>query len=314
MVVPAVLLAYAAMVAVLGPRWLQARRWSTRSPLLGIWLWQALTASVLVAAVLAGLTVAVGVMPFGSEAAELLHVCWLAIRERYSTPGGAAAASAGLLAAAAILARLAFCLARQMWGVHRCRRQHWQQMAVLAAPDAGRVVVMPDQRSLVYCLPGRGGIIVCTTAAQALLDVAQLRVVLAHERAHLHERHDLPLLGASTVRAAFPFVPAFRHAEAEIRQLVEMRADDVAVSDHPPRTLAAALVLLAEARVPTSALGAGGTSALGRFERLLAPRHRLGRRGILIAAASLVLTALPLLVAALPATVALILDYCPPPA
>ena len=313
MVVPGILLAYATIVGTLGQRWLLARRWTTRAPLLGIWMWQSLTASVLVAAVLAGLTVAVGVMPFGNEAAELLHTCWLAIRERYSTPGGAAVASAGLLTAAAILARLALCLAREAREISRCRRRQRRQLVLLAAPDAPRVVVMPDQRSLVYCLPGRHGIIVCTTAVQALLDVQQLRAVLAHERAHLRERHDLPLFGAATLRAAFPFVPAFRQAEAEIRQLVEMRADDVAVADHPPRTLAAALVLLADARVPSSALGAGGSSALSRFDRLLEPRRRLGRRGVPIAVAGLLLTVFPVLVAALPAAIALVLDYCPPP-
>lgn len=313
MVVPAVLLAFATILATLGPRWLQAQRWPTRSPLLGIWMWQALTASVVVAAVLAGLTVAVRVMPFGDEAAALLHTCWLAIRERYSTPGGAVAASAGLVAAAAIVSRLVFCLARQAREIHRCRQRQRRQLALVAAPDAGRMVVMPDDRSLVYCLPGRGGIIVCTTAAQTLLTVAQLRVVLAHERAHLRERHDLPVLAASTLHTAFPFVPAFRQAETAIRELVEMRADDVAVAGHPPRTLAAALVLLAEARVPTSALGAGGAGAFDRFERLLGPRRRLGRRGIPLAVTGLLLSVVPLLLAALPAAIALVLDYCPPP-
>ena len=70
--------------------------------------------------------------------------------------------------------------------------------------------------------------------------------------------------------------------------------------------------LLAAFRAPESALGAGGSSALRRCERLLQPRDPLGHRGFAIAVTGLALTMLPMLLAALPAAIALILDYCPP--
>ena len=312
MIIPAVLLSYAVLTATVGGRWLQAMRWPARSPLVGIWVWQALSASTVAAAVLAGMTLTVPVLPFGDQAAHLLHACWLAIQQRYSTAGGAAAATVGMLAAAAVIARLGLALLQSSRQVRRCRRRQRQRIALLAAPGVSSLVAVPDARSLVYCLPGRRGLVVYTTAAQGLLDPAQLQAVLAHERAHLGERHDLPLLGAAALRAAFPFVPAFRRAEAQICQLVEMRADDVAAAQHPRRVLAEALVLLAGAQVPRSALGAGGASAVLRCERLLGPRHPLGRRGLPIAVAGLALTVLPLLIAALPAAIALVLDYCPP--
>ena len=312
MTTPAILLGLAVLMGTAGGRWLQGARWPVRAPHLGIWAWQALSASTLVAAVLAGLTLTVPALPFGSRAADLLHACWLAIQQRYSTPGGAAVATAGLVAAAGISGRLGHCLFQTWRGVHRCRHRQRQQIALLTAAGPRDLVAVPDHRSLIYCLPGRLGVVVYTTAAQALLAAPQLQAVLAHERAHLGERHDLPLLGAAALRAAFPFVPLFRQAESEIGQLIEMRADDVAAAAHPPRILAEALVLLAEARVPASALGAGGASALRRCERLLQPRHPMGRRGLPIAIAGAALIVLPPMVAALPGAIALILDYCPP--
>lgn len=312
MIIPAVLLGYAALAAIVGGRWLQTRRWPVHAPRLGIVVWQALSASTVGAVVLAGMTLTVPVLPFGNRAAHFLHACWLAIQQRYSTPGGAAVATVGMLAAAAVIARVGLGLVRTWRQVHRCRHRQREQIALLAAPNMSSVVSLPDARSLVYCLPGRGGLVVYTTAAQRLLDGAQLQAVLAHEHAHLGERHDLPLLGAAALRVAFPFVPAFRQAETQIGQLVEMRADDVAAAQHPRRVLAQALVLLAGAQAPASALGAGGSTAVLRCERLLMPRHPLGRRGLPIAVAGFALTLLPLLIAALPAAVALVLDYCPP--
>lgn len=194
------------------------------------------------------MTLTVPVLPFGNQAAYFLHACWLAIQQRYSTPGGAAVASVGMLAAAAVIVRLVLGLVQTGRQVHRCRDRQRQQIALLTTSDVSALVAVPDTRSLVYCLPGRRGLVVYTTAAQQLLDRAQLQAVLAHEHAHLGERHDLPLLGAAALRVAFPFVPAFRQAETQIGQLVEMRADDVAAAQHPRRVLAQALVLLAGLR------------------------------------------------------------------
>ena len=315
MIVPVVLLGYAVVMGTAGGRWLQAARWPARAPRLGIWAWQALSGSTVAAVVLAGATLAVPVLPFGGRAAQLMHACWLAIRDRYSTAAGATVSSIGILVATAILGRLAHHLIRTWRGARRCQRAQRQHLTLLGGLDrrpTSNHVVVTDPRPLVYCLPGRGGIVVQTTAAESLLSGSQLQAVLAHERAHLRERHNLPLLGAAALSAAFPFVPAFRRAEAEIGVLVEMRADDVATAGHPPRVLAEALVLLAASPAPASALGAGGSSALRRCERLLQPRDPLGRRGFAIAVAGLALTMLPMLLAALPAAIAVILDYCPP--
>lgn len=68
--------------------------------------WHVLTASVVLTVVLAGLAVAVPAVPVTTDLAALLHSCRAALREHYSTPGGAAAASAGAVLALVITAGL----------------------------------------------------------------------------------------------------------------------------------------------------------------------------------------------------------------
>jgi len=148
--------------------------------------------------------------------------------------------------------------------------------------------------------------------ALAALSPAEVAVVAAHERAHLRGRHHLILLASDAVRVAFPFVPAFRAAHAQLSQLVEMRADDVAVRTYPRRVLATALVALAGGRVPTAAMGAGATMGLARARRLATPIDPLRLpQAVLALAVTPILVVLPPLIAAGPAIVAALLGYCP---
>jgi hypothetical protein len=89
-IAPALLLTYAILVGTLGGRRLATAAWPQRSPRLGIWTWRAFTASIVLAAVLAGAALAVPTLPVSSSLAMLLDACQLAILEQYSTPGGAA--------------------------------------------------------------------------------------------------------------------------------------------------------------------------------------------------------------------------------
>jgi hypothetical protein len=60
-------------------------------------------------------------------------------------------------------------------------------------------------------------------------------------------------------------------AEQQVARLVELHADDAATRGCDPRSLATALVLLATAASPASALAAGGTDSVQRIHRLLGP-------------------------------------------
>jgi Zn-dependent protease with chaperone function len=313
MIAPALLLAYAVIMGSIGARQLQRARWPQRSPRLGMLAWQALSVSIVLAALLIGVTLAVPTLPISTRLASLLDACWLAIREQYSTPGGATVASVGVLLVVAVLGRLGFSLAVEVLSAFYRRREQRRRLMIGAPSDPSTgVLVVPHATSAVYCLPGRPGVVVCTSAAVAALDGRQLRAVLAHERAHLRSRHDIILAAAAGLQTAFPFVPAFTLARAELARLVEMQADDAAVAGDDRRVLASALVRLAEGAVPGVAMGAGGTTALARMRRLARPPNPLTRPWSAVAAGSALLAVLlPLLIAAGPALVAAVLDYCP---
>lgn len=313
MIAPALLIAYVVIMGGIGARRLQDARWPQRSPWLGMLAWQALSASLILAALLTGVTLAVPALSISTRLATLVDACWEAIQEQYSTPGGATAASVGVVLVVAILGRLGFTLTIEVLTTYCRRRKQRRGLVMVASRDTTMgVLVVPHASSAVYCLPGRPGVVVCTSAAVAALDGRELAAVLAHERAHLRSRHDMVLSAAAGLRAAFPFVPAFALALAELGRLVEMQADDAAAAAGERRVLASALVRLAEGAVPAVAMGAGGTTALARVQRLARPANPLTRPGSVFAA-GLALTAvlLPLLIAAGPALVTAVLDYCP---
>jgi hypothetical protein len=312
-IAPALLLTYAVLVGSLGGRRLAKARWPQRSPRLGIWTWQALSVSVVLAAVFAGAALAVPTLPVSTSLAMLLDACQYAILEQYSTPGGAAVSSLGALLVLAILTRLCCALAADYITTRR-RRAHQHHILALVADRhaATGAHVLPHAAPAVYCLPGRPGIIVLTSSAVAALDDHQLRAVLAHEQAHLRNRHHLTLTAAAALRTAFPFVPAFTAAETQLRQLVEMEADDAAAGHHDRLDLATALVTLAEGAVPEPAIGAAGGAALARIRRLATPANPLSLCGsTLVSVAALAMLMLPLVTAIGPAVVAGVLDYCP---
>jgi Zn-dependent protease with chaperone function len=136
-----------------------------------------------------------------------------------------------------------------------------------------------------FCIPGARPLLVLSSGMVRELDDDQLAAVVAHERAHLREHHHLLLLPFVAWAAALPVLPAAVRAHAAVRELVEMRADDVALCSLPDgdgvgarRTLARAIVVVAGGAgggdgVPAGALAVGGSAAGARVVRLLeAPR------------------------------------------
>lgn len=313
MTVPVTLLAFAVLVATLGPRLLMRSGWPERSPRLGILAWQAMSGSLVLAVVLAGAVLALPAVPFSANLAELLSACVEALRAHYATPGGAALSASGAVLALGVLARAGYCLAVGLVSAGRERRRQLQTLALVARRhQTCDALVVESTAAAAYCLPGRRREVVLTTGALAALDDDQLAGVLAHERAHLRGRHDVVLAASAALQQAFPRIPAFRVAHGELARLVEMLADDVAVRGNDRLTVATALVRLAEASTPTAALGVGGTTALARVRRLAAPAHPLGAaRSALTALATVALLAAPVAVATAPAVVAATADLCP---
>lgn len=313
MTVPLVLLAYAAVVAVIGP-WVLARSaWPARSPRWGVLAWQALTASILASVALAGVALAVPTLPWTTSIAELIEACGAALRAQYSTPAGAAASLTGVALSAAVVIPFGHAVVSRRAKAARARQRQRDALALLARRDPHLGVLVVDHPSaLAYCVPGRRPEVVLTTGALGALDDDALSAVLAHEQAHLRGRHELVLTCADAAHVAFPWVTAFQRARVEIAGLLEMCADDAATRESHPVTLAAAVVQVAEGRAPEAALGAGGDTALARVSRLLAPADPIGAvRGALVGSLTVALLAAPIAVFAAPAVATAAADYCP---
>lgn len=309
------LIGYAVVLGALGPVWLRRASWVGRAPRLGIWAWQALTATVIASVALAGLVVAVPTVPVSGNLAEMLQACVMALQEQYAAPGGAAVAASGTVLGLVLLGRIAWCAAAALVRARRERTRHAELLALVGShrPELG-ITVLDDGRPAAYCLPGQGHRIVLTTAALAALEPRALEAVIAHERAHIRQRHHLVLAFAEALERSFPRVGVFRTAASETRRLVEMAADDEATARSGALTLAGALVDLAGAGAPAAALAASGGHVAGRVRRLLGPQQPVHRAlvwaGALMTAAVL---ALPFLLAAEPAVAATGMNACPLP-
>jgi Zn-dependent protease with chaperone function len=309
------LLAYAAVLAVVAPRVL-ARSWVDRAPRVAIAAWQAVTGSVVVSVVLGAVALTFPTVGVSANLAALLQECFLALRDHYASPGGAAAGGTGAVLAIGITARVTWCAAVTLIRVAAKRRRLRNQLAILGRGGPGpRIVVVDHETPAAYCVPGTGRRIVVTSAALEALDDTQLQAVLAHERAHLRGRHDLVIAGAATLAAAFGRVRLFRTAHAEISRLVELLADDVAVKGSDRLTVAEALLTLGGGGGggPVGALAAGGSAAGARVRRLIAGHRPLGRARVTAGSFSAIaLLAVPALVLATPAALAWGSQYCPP--
>lgn len=313
------LLGYAVLVGAGGAVLLKRADWPQRAPRLGVMAWQTLSGSVLAALLLAGLSVTVPDALVSASLADLLHACVMALRAQYATPGGAVLHAAGAMLTLTLAARIGYLLVACLAGARRARTRHLAGLRLAARRDpALDAFVLDHPAAAAYCLPGRVGTVVLTSAALAVLDGQELSAVLAHERAHLRGRHHLVLAVADALARAVPFLPVFGWARAEQARLLEMLADDDAARGGGRLAVARALVRLAEAPtparapVPAAGLAAADLAALTRVHRLIGPDHRLGpvrRAGItavLVAAA-----ALPVAIAVTPAAAARQLNYCP---
>ncbi|MGH7753644.1 MAG: M56 family metallopeptidase [Gemmatimonadales bacterium] len=317
MTVAVVLLGYALILAAVAAPLLRRAGWVDRAPRLAVALWQALTVTVLASVAMAGLALTVPTVRVSGDLAELLRACVMALREQYASPGGAAAGATGAVLALGVLGRTGWCLGAAALRMVGERSAHRRVLDMVARHDEHRgIVILESAESAVYCLPGRRRRTVVTTAALQALDDGQLEAVLAHERAHLTERHDLILTLSRALAAAFPALRLFRDAAGETARLVELRADDVAASRTDRLTVAGALLAVASGgaghAVPSVALAAGGADAAARVRRLIPPNNPLGRAQA--AAGSLavaVLLALPLLVFGGPAAAAAQHNLCP---
>ena len=200
MITPLILAAFAIIANSAGSRLLHEAQWVRRAPGLGIVVWQALSASVVLASVLAGLALAFPVLPVGVSIASLIEACVMALRQQYQTPGGMALSVAGAVFALAIIARVGFCITVALRTARRDRAiQHQQIDSAARYDETWKVSVLEHTIPAVYCIPGRRSKVVFTSGALSRLDHNQMRAVIAHEHAHVR-RHDRSAAGAAVRR------------------------------------------------------------------------------------------------------------------
>lgn len=140
-----------------------------------------------------------------------------------------------------------------------------------ARTGGGPLVVLEDERPVAYAVPGWPGTVVVTGALLRRLDAAGRRAVLAHERAHLAERHDLVLLLGSVVAGANPLL---RQVPAALSLACERRADEVAAGAVRDRYAVVRAITLAvhPGLVDQLVIPAGG-EVVARVDSLLRSRR-----------------------------------------
>ncbi|MBF4633750.1 M56 family metallopeptidase [Agreia pratensis] len=282
--------------------------WPARAPGTALALWQAVALSGGLSMI--GALLAFGLTPFENDlgvASNLLsgHLLDGAL------PTQTGALQIVSLAGAVVLGvHLVLSLATTAANTARERRRHRALIELLSSPLQGspgtRMLDFPAP--VAYCLPGVRSITVLTEGLVRVLDAAQLRAVLAHERAHLRQYHHLVLLAFKAWNIALPWFPIANRAEKAVALLVEMLADDDARREVDDASLATAIAIVGSpwrdvdpAAAPIAAdeiVPEADPETLGaRVSRLISPPGSLTRAArALVLASGVALVAAPVAV------------------
>ncbi|MGH8879590.1 MAG: M48 family metalloprotease [Stackebrandtia sp.] len=290
-------------IALLGPvpAILERAAWPRREPRAALVLWQAVGLAGGVSVL--GAAIAIALAPLGDTPVQA-GLSWLSTVAAGDLTGGLETFHLMLLGMAlAIAVRLAGVMPVTTWRTWNARRRHRDMVGLVSRPwpatRPGHGHVLDHPAAAVYCLPGRVGRdaprVVFTTGALSALDDDELAAVLAHEHAHLVERHDLVALPFFAWVTALPWFPGVRRARSSVGTLLEMVADDRAATQVSPVTLASALARIGaaaagRAATPVGAIAVDGGGVLERVRRLLRPpdRSRRWRLGAYLLAAALI--------------------------
>lgn len=163
------------------------------------------------------------------------------------------------------------------------------------------VLVTDDRGAEAFALPSRHGGIVVSSGTLALLDDDELDAVLAHEQAHLSQRHHLIATISLHLGRVLRPVPFIRAAAGAIPSYLEVAADDAARTRAGTRALVSALLRLRAHPEAASTTPIGVLHAVGphRIRTLLRDEPTSRSRTTIVAttAQSVVLILLSLAVA-----------------
>ncbi|MEV0328447.1 M56 family metallopeptidase [Micromonospora echinospora] len=276
---------------------LAAATWPGRSPRVAILCWQGVGLALGLSAM--GVPIALGLAPYDLPTGSALLALADDLVHDTLPPGLGVLHLAGVGIGFGIGTMLLATTFRSILGTVRAQRRHRELLALVARDDpaAPGALVLDHPCAAAYCLPGMRPRVVVSAGTLDLLDHAELAAVLAHERAHAQERHDLVLLPFTALCRALPWFGWVRAAHERVALLVEMRADDKARQAHAEAPLAGALRRFAAAgnRVtPAGALGLGDRDLDLRVRRLLVAERPPRVLGATVLALTTTLAALPI--------------------
>jgi Zn-dependent protease with chaperone function len=286
--VSAALLSLVAVGCLVAMEALHRAKWPSRGPYTAVITWQALGLAWGVSTIGALLAFGLSSYELGAAAGIVALVGDIATGRLISAELSLGAEGASHIVAvtlATVLTLVLFYgLVSSFVQVVRVRRRHHDLLELVAKdhPDVPGARVVDHPAAAAYCLPGvlRSQVVI-SAGALAVLDRAELAAVLAHENAHLRQRHDLVLLPFSSLKRAFPRVRLIRTYYESVALLIEMCADDQARRHSSRRELAMALLRFGAAGpapVPAGAMAAVEESepdVMRRVNRLLRPDDEL---------------------------------------
>lgn len=298
------LVTYAAVAGTLGAGWLQDARWPSVAPRLAIATWQALAMSVLLSLSAAGLALAISFPHVSADLAGMFNLCATNLQHSYASPGGTLTAVLGLGLFLMMLARSAWCVAQASVIDRRERSSRVIALDLVGRPDVvPGALVLEHEAPYAFCVGGRHHRVVLTSGLIATLGHGELEAVLAHEHAHIRQRHHAALVACRAIFGTLaPVFPAFRKAMPLVRLYTELSADDGARRQVGSQPLRKALATLACLPAPAGTLAATAHDVETRLSRLTDRPGRLPLGASAVASAGIAAAiVVPLALAAAPA-------------
>lgn len=253
MLLPATLGILALFVVIVAPAVLSLRPWQLQHPRTALTLWYgALVTGVALAGTAVASTILLAIMTSShrdsGEAAAISIIAWLLL-------GVVGAAVGFMLTTASSMSERGF----------------HGELAVSREERGGFTLVRFDGSiPRAYSVPGAHPEIFYSSAMRGCLSQSEFAAVIAHEYAHLRQRHGTALRMADLNAACVPFLPAGRALKRATRLLIELAADDAAARQVGPAHLANALARLSA--------HTGDASLAIRAERLSDKKWPVSRR------------------------------------
>lgn len=229
--------------------------------------WMLTIGSVIATSVL---VVAVLVLPDHGGVQQLLHRigrCWSDLW--HGSFPRVEQGTAGLVTLVFLLlsARLVYGAARLRRDRRRRREDVTFALAVSAPVGSTTVHWIDHPQPVAFSVPGRPGMVAASRSLQHCLSTQALAATLEHEHAHLRGRHHLIVDVVDATAGWLPRVTLFQYGRADVRELVELAADNAAVRRYGAASVAEALRVIT-ATGPDGALAMADTAVARRLSRL----------------------------------------------